>query len=331
MKKLIVLTALITAISSFIYGDNLENIKFKTEYGIGHIHDSKQEYSQFANELGGRISLDDLSKELKFNFDVTRRDFLDVNKDYGGYTWDLDFNLMKPFKIGNKDLEFVAGVKYGDSVNLSVVYLDGLIPLKQSDGHGYEFYMGTAIPVSIFGQHGAITPRIVYYNEDGLYTRDYKNRGTEGWGGDFDIAFGGPIVAGKYGEITYGLMLNNHWRDATDTKGSLSDGKNSVYLNYIGILTYSTPRYYGFGFDLNVINQWEKFTGDNQSNNGFYISPKVLYMHTFDTSVGKLTINPYVSYNVVDDQTRDITLDKDYDYSGNKELTGGIQFTLDRK
>ena len=104
-----------------------------------------------------------------------------------------------------------------------------------------------------------------------------------------------------------------------------------MYLNYIGILTYSTPRYYGFGFDLNVINQWEKFTGDNQSNNGFYVSPKILYMHTFDTSVGKLTINPYVSYNVVDDQTRDITLDKDYDYSGNKELTGGIQFTLDRK
>ena len=103
-------------------------------------------------------------------------------------------------------------------------------------------------------------------------------------------------------------------------------------MNYIAILTYSSPRYYGFGFDLNVFNQWEKFTGDEERNNGFYVSPKLLYAHTFDTKIGKFTVNPYVSYNVVDEQDRQIKYkNKFLDYDGNKELTGGIQFSLNRE
>ena len=333
MKKLIILTALMATVSILTYADNLENIKFKSEYGTGNLDDSSKRYSQFVNELSGSISLDDEWKGLIFNFDITRRDFLDSNNEPGGNTWDTDFNFMKAYKLGEKDLDFVFGFKYGNSNNLAVTYLDGLVPLKQLNGHGYEAYLGTVIPFTLFGQHGGLTPRVVYYNDEGFYTRDYKNDGTAGWGGDFDIAVGGPIVTGKYGGIVYGLSLNNHWRKATDTKkNELSDGKNSVYLNYIAILTYNSPRFYGFGFDLNVFNQWEKLTGDNQRKNGFYVAPKLLNSHTFDTSIGKLTINPYVSYNVVDEQDRHLNyLNKEFDYAGNKELTGGIEFSLDRR
>ena len=105
-------------------------------------------------------------------------------------------------------------------------YLDGLIPVKLRDGQGYEGYFGTVISFKIFGQHGEITPRVVYYNDKDHYTRDYKDQGTAGWGGDFDIEMGGPIVSGKFGGVSYGISLNNHWRKATDTKDTSSEGDN---------------------------------------------------------------------------------------------------------
>ncbi len=332
MKKLTVLTALAAIITTFAPADNLENLNFKSGYGMGNIDDQSLEYSQFMNELSGTLSLDDEMKGLKFNFDIERYDFLDQNDDFGGAAWNTDFNLMKSKEIGNKELDFILGFKYGNSDNLKIGYLDGLVPVKQPDGHGYEAYFGTVIAFTLFGQNGSVTPRIVYYNDSDLYTRDYKDQGTAGWGGDFDIAVGGPIVKGKYGGINYKISLDNHWRKATDTKDTPSNGENSVYLNYIGVLSYNSPKFYGFGFDLNVFNQWEKFTGDNQRNNGFYVQPKLSYTSTFDTSIGELTINPYISYNVVDDQTRHVNyVDNKYDYEGNNELAGGIEFSLNRE
>ena len=332
MKRLLLLTAIITAISTFTFADDFEDIKFKSEYGKGNMKDSKLEYTHLVNDLSGTLSLDDEMKGLKFNFNVIRHDFLNPSDDFGGAIWDTDFNFMKQYKLGSKDLEFMLGFKYGNADEIGIGYLDGLIPVKLRDGQGYEGYFGTVISFKIFGQHGEITPRVVYYNDKDHYTRDYKDQGTAGWGGDFDIEMGGPIVSGKFGGVSYGISLNNHWRKATDTKDTSSEGDNSVYLNYIAFLTYKSPRYYGFGLDLNIYNQWEKFTGDNQRNNGFYVAPKVLYTHTFDTSIGKLIVNPYISYNVIDDQTRHLNyLNRKYDYSGNNELAGRIEFSLDRR
>ena len=332
MKKLVLLTALAVVITAFASADNLEELNFKSGYGIGNIDDQRLEYSQFMNELSGTLSLDDEMKGLTFNFDINRYDFMDHDNNFGGDAWDTDFNLKKSYNLGNKEADFIVGVKYGNSDDLKIGYLDGLVPVKVPNGHSYEAYFGTVIPFTVFGQSATVTPRLVYYNDSDLYTRDYKDQGTAGWGGDFDIAVGGPIVKGKYGGINYKVSLNNHWRNATDTKDMPSDGENSVYLNYIGALSYNSPKFYGFGFDLNIFNQWEKFTGDNQRNNGFYVQPKLSYTNTINTSIGELTINPYISYNVVDDQTRHINyLNNKYDYDGNNELAGGIEFSLNRK
>ena len=330
MKKLIILTALISAISVFSYADSLEKIEYKSEYGTGNINNSKREYSQFMNELSGKINLDDEWKGLELNFSATIREFLDENKNYGGNALATDFDFTKTHTLGNKDIKFILVMKYANSDDQDVVYLDGLTPLKQINGHGYQAYLGTSIPFTILGQDLKVTPRLVYYNDQGHFTIDYKDQGTAGIGGDFDISLSGPIASGKYGKIKYNLLLNNHWRDATDTKDTQSDGEDTVYLNYIAMLTYTSPKYYGFGFDLNIFNQWERFTADSQRNNGFYVAPKVSYTHTFDTSIGKVTVNPYISYNIIDDQTRHVNyLNKKFDYSGNNELTGGIGFSFD--
>jgi hypothetical protein len=328
MKKVLVLTALI---SSLAIADDIKELKYNTGYAGGNLDDSRLQYSQYINELSGKISLDDEWKGLTFNFDATKRNFYDTHGDKGGDTWDTDFNVAKTQMFGNSPIEWTLGFKYGNSDNLKIGYLDGLIPLRQLNGHGHEFYFGPTVVFKIFGQQAAFTQRIVYYNDSDSYTRDYKDPGTEGIGGDFDISVGGPIAEGKFGGLTYGIQLNNHLRKATSAKETTSDEKNSLYLNYIMLLTYSSPRFYGFGFDLNILDQWEKFTGDKQRNNGFYVSPKLLYSHTFDTGIGKFTVNPYVSYNVVDEQHRQIKYEnKFFDYSGNKELTGGIQFSLNR-
>ena len=329
MNKVLILTAILSA---FSFADDIKELKYNTGYAGGNLDNSRLQYSQFINEVSGKVSLDDEWMGLMFNFDVAKRNFYDTNQDAGGDTWDTDFNIMKTQAIGNIDMEWTLGFKYGNSDNMKIGYLDGLIPLKQLNGHGYEFYFGPTIAFKIFGQQASFTPRAVYYNDSDKYTRDYKDQGTEGIGGDFDLAVGGSLAEGRFGGLTYGVQLNNHLRKPTNAKGSGSDKNNSVYLNYIAILTYSSPRYYGFGFDLNVFNQWEKFTGDEERNNGFYVSPKLLYTHTFDTKIGKFTVNPYVSYNVVDEQDRQIKYkNKFLDYDGNKELTGGIQFSLNRE
>ena len=324
---------ILAALSSFLYADDFKELKFGTGYGSGNMDNSRLRYGQFFNELSGKVSMDDEWKGLMFNFDVAKRYFYNTDGDAAGDAWAADFNLSKDYKLGGKDSELILGFKYGNSNDITIGYFDGLIPLKQINGHGYEFYLGSTTGFSFWGdQEFSITPRVVYYNDNDNYTLDYKDTGTEGIGGDLDFALGGPIVKSKYGDVTYGIQLNNHFRKPTNPKDTGSDKESSVYLNYIGILTYSTPRYYGFGFDLSLINQWEKFTGDHQQNDGFYVAPKLLYSHTFDTSIGKFTVNPYVSYNVVDEQNRKINFkNKDLDYSGNQELTGGIEFSLARE
>lgn len=331
MKKIIYILML-SSLYTFVYADDLKELKFSTGYGAGNMDSSKFQYGQFFNELSGKISMDDEWKGLTFNFDVAKRFFYDTDGDSAGDAWAADFYLSKQYKLGNKESELALGFKYGNSDNIKIGYFDGLIPLKQLNGHGYEFYLGSTTGFSFWGnQQFSITPRILYYNDHDQYTFDYKDTGTEGIGGDFDLAVGGPIVSGKFGGLTYGVQLNNHFRKPTNAKNTTSDKDNSVYLNYIAMLTYNSPRYYGFGFDLNVINQWEKMTGDHQQNNGFYVAPKLLYSHTFDTNIGKFTVNPYVSYNVVDEQNRKINYkNKLLDYSGNNELTGGIEFKLMR-
>ena len=51
MKRLLLLTAIITAISTFTFADDFEDIKFKSEYGKGNMKDSKLEYTHLVKRL----------------------------------------------------------------------------------------------------------------------------------------------------------------------------------------------------------------------------------------------------------------------------------------
>ena len=126
---------ILAALSSFLYADDFKELKFGTGYGSGNMDNSRLRYGQFFNELSGKVSMDDEWKGLMFNFDVAKRYFYNTDGDAAGDAWAADSNLSKDYKLGGKDSELILGFKYGNSNDITIGYFDGLIPLKQINGH----------------------------------------------------------------------------------------------------------------------------------------------------------------------------------------------------
>ena len=98
MKKLIILTALISAISVFSYADSLEKIEYKSEYGTGNINNSKREYSQFMNELSGKINLDDaITTPLKGNGDFRSDECIKILEESDIVVTNPPFSLFREY------------------------------------------------------------------------------------------------------------------------------------------------------------------------------------------------------------------------------------------
>ena len=330
MKKLFGLLALMTVISGVSVADDFTNLNFDSHWRDIHggyknrTHTTKQE---MRNELSGKLTLDDEWQGLSFNFDFLKKDYYTRNGSHTGNGWDNNVFLSKDFSKG----PFVGDMKLGWKYE---GYTDS--------GHGNEFYFGPTVGFKLLGQEGTFTAQFVYYNdissgrgnhltEDKVYTRDYKDSGTEGIGGNFDFNFNGTLAQGKFGTVSYNLDLKNHLRDATNTKDTTSDGKNSVYIDYDGVISYDSPRFYGFGVGLDIENEYEAYTGNGTYNNGFYLSPKASFKHTFETAIGNIGFMPYVKWDAVDQQKgKDKNFDVKYSGYGDTKLRAGLNLSLDR-
>ena len=336
MKKLFGLLAFMTVISGVAVADEFTNLNLDSHWrGIhgGLDNRTNLNLNERRNEFTGTLSLDDEWKGLSFNFDFLRKDYYNTNSHWIGGGWDNDVFLAKDFSHGAFVGDFKLGWKYEGYTSDEF----------GSQGHGNEYYFGPTVGFKLLGQEGTFTAQFVYYNdvdgdtnrlghtaiEEKTYGRDYKDAGTEGIGGNFDFNFNGTIAQGRFGTVTYNLDLKNHWRDATNTKSTDSDGRNSVYLDYDGVVSYDSPRFYGFGVGVDMENEYEMQTGNGNYVNGFYLSPKASFKHTFDTSIGKVGVMPYVKWDAIDQQ-KGKTDGKDYSGYGDTKLRAGLNLSLDR-
>ena len=341
MKKLFGLLAFMTVISGVAVADEFTNLNFDSHWrGIhaGSKNRTRLDVNEWRNEFSGTLTLDDEWQGLSFNFDFLRKDYYDVDSKYLAGGWDNDVYLSKDFSHGAFVGDFKLGWKY-EGYNSSDRIVKGTGKRVKETGHGNEFYFGPTVGFKLFGQQGTFSPQFVYYNDvngskggfnqDDSYGRHYKDPGTEGIGGNFDFNFNGTIAEGRFGTVSYNLDLKNHLRDATDTKGTGSDGKNSVYMDYDGVISYDSPRFYGFGAGLDIENEYEMQTANGNYNNGFYLSPKASFKHTFDTSIGKIGVMPYVKWDAIDQQ-KGQSSDVDYSGYGDTKLRAGLKLSLDR-
>ncbi|ACZ07518.1 Uncharacterised protein [Sebaldella termitidis] len=338
MKKLFGLLALMTVISGVSVADDFTNLSIDSHWRSLHSGRTTNEAmrnrthmtgQEMRNEFTGKLTLDDEWQGLSFNFDFLKKDFYNSKGKHQGNGWDNDVYFSKDFSKG----PFVGDMKLGWKYE---GYTDS--------GHGNEFYFGPTVGFKLLGQEGTFSAQFVYYNdvnsqkdfgpsivEEKVYNRHYKDTGTEGIGGNFDFNFNGTILEGRFGTVSYNLDLKNHLRDATNTKTTTSDGRNTVYLDYDGVISYDSPRFYGFGVGLDIENEYEMQTGNGWYNNGFYLSPKASFKHTFDTSLGKIGVMPYVKWDAIDQQRGEFAESDDtYSGYGDTKLRAGLNISLDR-
>ena len=333
MKKLFGLLAFMTVISGVAVADEFTSLNFDSHWRGIHSGANNRTHltaNEWRNESSGTLALDDEWQGRSFNFDFLKKDYFDANSKHFKDGWDNDVYLSKDFSHGAFVGDFKLGWKYEGYTN---------------SGHGNEFYMGPTVGFKLFGQQGTFSPQFVYYNDtngtkgllgataiqEKTYSRHYKDPGTEGSGGNFDFNFNGTIAEGRFGTVSYNLDLKNHLRDATNTKGTGSDGHNTVYMDYDGVISYDSPRYYGFGVGLDIENEYERQTAVGWYNNGLYVSPKASFKHTFDTSIGKVGVMPYVKWDAIDRQYgNERNSDDSYANYGDTKLRAGLKLSLDR-
>lgn len=124
------------------------------------------------------------------------------------------------------------------------------------------------------------------------------NRGYDFWTVDLNLVKTGAIAKTGAGDVTYKFEFNNTLQNANYDVAK-GDSVSELKLDYIQELKYTTPMYAGFKSSIALNNEWEKNTNVTGWKNTFKIPVAVSYMKSFDTMAGKVTVNPYVSYDVL--------------------------------
>ncbi|MCP1226408.1 hypothetical protein [Sebaldella sp. S0638] len=271
--------------------------------------------NEWRNELEGLLELNNLSNELKFYFDVTKKDYFSPESKKTKDSVDSDIYLGKGIFPYNFNLEMRLGWKYE---SLSKV------------GHGNEIYFGVTKEM-YFPQKNqilSISFEGVYYNDIHNYLRNYKSSGTEGIGLNFDWNLDGLLYTGEYGTIVYSLEIQNHYRKPTNLKETKSDGKNTVYLDYYGIISYQTPSLSGFKLGIDLENEYVKETGNSIYENNFNITPTLIFSCKLPFYDKNMEIQPYVKWDMIDQKRGKDSQGNSYSGFGNTELRSGIKITI---
>ena len=305
MKKLLGILALTLAASALASAANareqdyFESINWNTEYrmdyqdvdnGIGN-EGFKSENSKenvLRNTLSGTLNLQD-EWGLKADFSILSKTYDKesfVDSDAQG--WETDLNVRKSIKLGNYDTDFT------------------LIEWKRwENGSGDEtnvFLMGPKFSVKVLGQNVSVATQAVYFDDE-VGENDYYVSGTEGYGANIDFGIGGNLYQGDYGTVSYGQVLENHWRNATGT----NDYKNSWKIKSVSTLKYETPAFLGgFYAGTELLNEWIRHTASAENGvagfkytNEFNVTPYLGYKTSFSTPIGEVAVNPYVKYRAL--------------------------------
>ena len=335
MKKLLGILALTLAASALASAANareqdyFESINWNTEYrmdyqdvdnGIGN-EGFKSENSKenvLRNTLSGTLNLQD-EWGLKADFSILSKTYDKesfVDSDAQG--WETDLNVRKSIKLGNYDTDFT------------------LIEWKRwENGSGDEtnvFLMGPKFSVNVLGQNVSVATQAVYFDDE-VGENDYYVSGTEGYGANIDFGIGGNLYQGDYGTVSYGQVLENHWRNATGT----NDYKNSWKIKSVSTLKYETPAFLGgFYAGTELLNEWIRHTASAENGvagfkytNEFNVTPYLGYKTSFSTPIGEVAVNPYVQYRALQRFTAENgESDNDRETNETNRFTAGLSLGL---
>ena len=337
MKKLLGILALTLAASALASAANareqdyFESINWNTEYrmdyqdvdnGIGN-EGFKSENSKenvLRNTLSGTLNLQD-EWGLKADFSILSKTYdKESFEDSDAQGWETDLNVRKSIKLGNYDTDFT------------------LIEWKRwENGSGDEtnvFLMGPKFSVKVLGQNVSVATQAVYFDGDkNVDETDYYVPGTRGYGANIDFGFGGNLYQGNYGTLSYGQVIENHWRNATGT----NDYKNSWKIKSVSTLKYETPAFLGgFYAGTELLNEWIRHTASAENGvagfkytNEFNVTPYLGYKTSFSTPIGEVAVNPYVQYRALQRFTAENgESDNDRETNETNRFTAGLSLGL---
>ena len=194
--------------------------------------------------------------------------------------------------------------------------------------------MGAKFSVKVVGQNVSFATQAVYFDGDkNVDETDYYAAGTRGYGANIDFGFGGNLYQGDYGTVSYGQVVENHWRNATGT----NNYKNSWKIKSVSTLNYQTPTFLGgFYAGTELYNEWIRHTASAENGlakfkytNEFNVTPYLGYKTSFSTPIGEVAVNPYVKYRAFQRYTKENgTTDNDRVTTEEDRLHVGVSLGL---
>lgn len=300
---------------------------------------------RFYKSVSGTVVLhDELGLEADFGVTQYTQSFRGVDASKGVYaenTTKVKSNYTKPtltlrkgFKLGNIDatgkFSFVNETWRKDSKTTGILNTYTLGADFDTKVLGQTVSVGTGL-VYADGNHGKLGD---YALASSAKLTDSRN---DQWGINLDLGNSGTIAKGNWGTVTYGLSFEHKFRELRGTvlrNGKLENPGSNVYLYYAQNVKYATPTYFGgLSAYVQALNEWERHTIKQGWDNTFSLILGTGYKAGFQTSVGKVTVNPYVSYSVLNRGTN-----YDRTRTENKRLTtefnnlrAGLKVTLEVK
>lgn len=333
MKKLYAVLGLLMSISAVANAeqDILKSLSIQSELrvryvdqtgtdrnkvGNGGFSSQNKQRSRWRNTITGRISLlDEGNTELNFralrNGTTTYRvneNGENFRKNADSEAWETEIFLTKDTKIGEKDVTWKLGWenktnRFRQIKDSNGNWKNNLSGKYHTTGYSNEFYFGPSTTFDIFGSKIATDLELVYFNIKGVKTGDYYLNGSDlqgnsgdGWGLNLNLSTKKDVLKGKYGTLGYNVSLVNKFRSIDKVKLDGEKSKSNVYLDYVGGLFYNTPSYKGIYGQISVDNEWEKYTATMGYENTFSVLTTLGYRKSFDSKIGKITINPTIKY-----------------------------------
>lgn len=307
--------------------------------------------TRWKNAVSGQVTLVD-EWGLDANFSVVNENDTNRGNRDGSIkdkvrTWETKLEFGKQIQLGSFDSRWNLGwVSKTGRVKSSKDPLTGAWVNDYENGKYHTFgqsneiYVGPTFGINFFGQQFDAKLQAVYWNAKGGKSADYTFGGNgvvkgsnEGYGFNADFNTSGNIAQTAAGDFSYGVTLNNRFRDGN---GYRADGKkagSSVYLDYIVNLGYKTPDLGGFYGHVDLENEWEKHTAVNGYTNNASLWTGLGYKTGFDTAVGTVKVNPFVKYRPWHRETvsKDNNTENDRVTTEINEVRAGLNLGLEVK
>lgn len=369
MKKILGLVALTVAVAGTAnaYQDYLKTMSVdsyaKYQYTDRKV-DTEKEKDETSNNIGNEFFKKENIIARGFGQELTGtvvlKDELGLEADFGlthTYTRDREGleKLNSSERVWDPKLTIRKGFKFGDvEGNFKTSYIGSTTRAKKETTSITSTYvLGAEAKTKVFNQEVSLNTGAVYFNGNHGSTENYTlsrhakliDSRNDGWGADVKLGLEGTIAEGRnWGKVAYDVAFDNKFRQlrghvlkTENNKTTEQKPGSNVKLTYTQNLKYTSPRVLGgFAGEVKLSNEWEKNTIRHGWKNSFDVTVKADYKAGIQTSIGAVTINPYVSYIPLNRET--VKDENGLEKNVNNRLTtekntlrAGLNLTLDVK